>query len=84
MADPNLNNAVDLLKKKCSVIPIKWATYKDSLFFEAYDPSVPNNKRQFVTTPYYLVDLKHKKAGPFSRMFDPEGYDKSVSSLKKM
>ena len=84
MRNLKVDEAAAFLERECGVIPEEWSMYEDSYFFRAYSKDVPKNKRSFVTTPFYIVDLEYKKAGPFSRVFDPTGYDKCVEKLIKL
>ena len=82
MMDHKLNDAFAILKKECHVEPVAWTTYKGAYFIMAFPKEMKHEDRIRVLTPYYLVDLKTKMAGPFSRMVDPIGYDASVKQLQ--
>lgn len=82
--DDKLHKASELLIKKCGVVPKAYSFYKGCYFFLAFSKDLPKNKWKDVLDPFYLVDLKERQAGPFSRMMDPSGYDDAVENLKKL
>lgn len=77
-----LNKAISMLTKECQVIPEKYTTYNGAYLFVAYPPNVKDKERYM--SPYYLVDLKLKAAGPFSPAFDLKGFFKAVETLNDL
>jgi hypothetical protein len=83
--DNKVHKAEELLIKKCGVIPKAWSmVYGNCYFFLAFSKDLPKNKWKDVLDPFYLVDLKERRASPFSRMMDPEVYDNAIRNLKKL
>lgn len=76
----NLNAAIRLLEDKCKVVPEKYAMYNGAFMFLAYPRNVKD--RDTYMNPYYLVDLKHKAAGPFSPAFDLNGFFAVVDTMR--
>lgn len=76
----SLRSAIELLKTKCKVAPEKYTMYNGAFMFLAYPPNIKDKEQWF--NPYYLVDLKHKAAGPFSPAFDLDGFFAAVETMK--
>lgn len=74
--------AAKLLKQTCNVIPEKYTIYNGAFLFQAYPPGFKNKER--CMSPWYLVDLKSKAAGPFSPAFDLDGFFKATENLKNL
>lgn len=79
MRDKKLDIAICMLKEKCHVIPEKYSMYNGAFLFLAYPPNVKN--KESYLSPYYLVDLTAKAAGPFSPAFDLPGFFKTTERL---
>lgn len=82
MRDNKLNKAIGLLKNKCNVIPEKYAIYNGAYLFLAYPPNAKDKENHL--SPFYLVDVAKKLAGPFSPAFDLPGFFKATEKLKKL
>lgn len=82
MGNIKLNKAIGLLKNKCNVIPEKYTIYNGAYLFLAYPPNTKN--KEDVLSPFYLVDVAKKLAGPFSPAFDLPGFFKATESLKNL
>lgn len=78
----SINNAVEILKKKYNVIPVKYTMYNNDYLIYAYPPGTkdPNH----VMSPWYIIDTKTKKVGSFSPIFDLEGFNKATENMKKI
>lgn len=74
-----LRQAIGMLKKNCGVIPEKYAIYEGAYLFMAYPPGTKDKDNYM--TPWFLVDLKHNAAGPFSPAFDLNGFIKATKKL---
>ena len=82
MIGNDLNKAIKLLKSKCNVIPEKYCMYNNAYLFLAYSPNVTNKAE--VMSPWYLVDVREKVAGPFSAAFDFDGFFKATENLEDL
>lgn len=78
----SLTVAIKMLRKECEVIPEKYTMYNGAYLFLAYPPDVKDRERYM--SPYYLVDVKLKAAGPFSPAFDFDGFFKVVENMKDL
>lgn len=76
----DLSRAITLLKTKCKVVPEKYTMYNGAFMFQAYPPNIKDKSR--CLNAYYLVDLKHKAAGPFSPAFDLDGFFEAVETMR--
>lgn len=77
-----LDVAVTLLKSKCKVVPEKYTMYNGAYLFLAYPPGLKN--KDLYLSPWYLVDIGEKLAGPFSPAFDLDGFFKATEKLKNL
>jgi hypothetical protein len=82
MKQSKLDVAIEMLTNKYQVVPEKYTMYNGAFLFEAY-PRGMKDKTQCMNV-HYLVDLKHKKVGPFSAAFDFEGFFKAVENMTRL
>lgn len=79
-----LRTAASLLMKKCNVVPEKYTIYNGAYLFVAFPKGMSNAEKSKCMSIHYLVDLKHKAAGPFSPAFDLDGFFKAAENFKDL
>lgn len=82
--DKSLQKSLDLLKRKCNVIPDKYAPYRGGYLFAAYPPGTSDEDKEKTMSPFYLVDIRENAAGPFSPALDFDGFFKAAGSFKSL
>lgn len=78
----SLEKSIELLKRKCKVIPDKYTQYRGGYLFTAYPPGTKDKEN--VMSPFYLVDIRENAAGPFSPALDLEGFFKAAENFKSL
>ena len=78
----NIKDAVTILKKKYNLIPLKYTMYNNDYLIYAYPPGTKNPDK--VMSPWYIVDTKTKKVGPFSPIFDLEGFNEATRKMRSI
>lgn len=82
--DKSLQKSIDLLKRKCKVIPDKYARYRGGYLFAAYPPGTSDKDKERSMSPFYLVDIREDAAGPFSPALDFDGFFEAAENFKSL
>lgn len=82
--DKSLQKSIDLLKRKCKVVPDKYAQYRGGYLFAAYPPGTSDKDKEGSMSPFYLVDIRENTAGPFSPALDFDGFFEAAENFKSL
>ena len=82
--DKSLQTSIDLLKRRCKVIPDKYARYRGGYLFAAYPPGASDKDKEGIMSPFYLVDIRENAAGPFSPALDFDGFFEAAENFESL